>query len=75
MADAFSFPLERIRSALATREGAAAAWSHSPNSTTAKALKKAHDELNYRLEQLWATLPDEKRAEVEARGVRRMASV
>lgn len=68
--DPFAHPANRVRAAVAAREGALAAWRHSPNSETALILHKIHATLDYRLEQLWACMSDERRAAVEARPVR-----
>lgn len=65
----------RIRAALAAREGALAAWRHSPNSSNATALRDAHRQLDARLEQLWAVLLPHERAAVDARAIRVMESV
>lgn len=59
--------IARVRAAVAAREGALAAFRHSPNSDTARALTVTTKALDYRLEQLWEALTTEQREMVDAR--------
>lgn len=67
--------LSRIRSALAAREGALAAWRHSPNASNATALRDRHRALDQALEGLWAVMTPAERAAVDARDIRVLARV
>lgn len=66
-------PAARVRAAAAAREGAFAAWRHSPNCDTERILAAISRTLDYRLEQLWASMTDLQRAEADARPTRRLA--
>lgn len=65
----------RIVSAIASREGALAAWRHSPNSDTARALRNAHRAMDAALDALYAVMSPAEREAVEQRDVRRLARV
>jgi hypothetical protein len=65
--DPWEHPAVRVRAAAVAREGALAAWRHSPNGDTERVVIATINTLNYRLEQLWASLTEAQRAAVEAR--------
>jgi hypothetical protein len=69
--DPWAHPAARVRAAIAAREGALAAWRHSPNADTERIYMAITRTLDYRLEQLWASMTDAQRAQVEARPVRK----
>lgn len=74
MTDPLAHPAARVRAAAAAREGALAAYRHSPNSDTERVLIATMRTLDYKLEQLWASMTDERRAEVDARPIRHLAN-
>jgi hypothetical protein len=65
----------RIKAAVDAREGAFAAFGHSPNASTQKAVENCQYTLNWRLDQLWQSLTDQQRAEIDARPVRQAVTV
>lgn len=71
--DPFDDPENRVRAAAAAREGAMAAYRHSPNGDTERILIAISKTLDYRLEQLWASLTDKRRAEVTSREIMLLA--
>lgn len=60
--DPLATPAARVAAAAAAREGAIAAWRHSPNSETERIVNAITQTLDYRLEQLWASMTDRARA-------------
>lgn len=65
--DPWQHPAVRVRAAVSAREGALAAWRHSPNGETERVACAANAALNYRLEQLWASMTDDQRTAADAR--------
>ena len=67
-------PLRELPAVVAAREGALAAWRHSPNRETSVALHRAHDALNKTLEQLWDAMTLEQRDDADGRKVRELVT-